>query len=148
MSALAASGAADDTAVIFTSDHGDMCGSHGLRSKGPFVDSEIMNVPCYVKVPGVTTPGSTSAALASHVDLAPTICSLAGVDPAGVEGLAGVDLSPALSDPTVAVRDHVLFAMDSAHTARVRDPARSAQVRERFATLLEYESVELAAPQT
>jgi hypothetical protein len=38
--------------------------------------------------------------------------------------------------------------MDSAHTARVRDPARSAQVRERFATLLEYESVELAAPQT
>ena len=42
----------DDTVVIFTSDHGDMCGSHGLRSKGPFVYDEIMRVPLYVKVPG------------------------------------------------------------------------------------------------
>jgi arylsulfatase len=121
MSALAASGAAEDTAVIFTSDHGDMCGSHGLRSKGPFVYSEIMNVPCYVKVPGLTPVGAVSPSLASHVDLAPTICSLAGVDPAAIGGLAGVDLSPVLADPSASVRDHVLFAMDSAHTARVRD---------------------------
>jgi arylsulfatase len=121
MAALAASGAADDTAVVFTSDHGDMCGSHGLRSKGPFVYSEIMNVPCYLKIPGVTSPGSVSSALASHVDLAPTICALAGVDPTSVAGLAGVDLGPALSDPGASVRDHVLFAMDSAHTARVHD---------------------------
>ena len=120
LSALEGSGAADDTAVIFTSDHGDMCGSHGLRSKGPFVYSEIMQVPCYVKVPGVTVPGSTSAALASHVDLAPTICALAGLDPSAVDGLAGVDLSPIWSDPSASVRDHVLFAMDSAHTTEVR----------------------------
>jgi arylsulfatase len=120
LSALEGSGAADDTAVIFTSDHGDMCGSHGLRSKGPFVYSEIMNVPCYVKVPGVTVPGSASDALASHVDLAPTICALAGLDPLAVDGLAGVDLSPIWSDPQASVRDHVLFAMDSAHTAEVR----------------------------
>jgi arylsulfatase len=120
LSALEDSGAADDTAVIFTSDHGDMCGSHGLRSKGPFVYSEIMNVPCYVKVPGMTVPGSVSDALASHVDLAPTICALAGLDPSAVDGLAGVDLSPIWSDPQASVRDHVLFAMDSAHTVEVR----------------------------
>jgi arylsulfatase A-like enzyme len=52
LSALEASGAWDDTIVIFTSDHGDMCGSHGLRSKGPFVYDEIMRVPLYVKAPG------------------------------------------------------------------------------------------------
>jgi arylsulfatase A-like enzyme len=121
LSALAESPAGDETAVIFTSDHGDMCGSHGLRSKGPFVYSEIMNVPCYLKVPGVTSPGTVSGALASHVDLAPTICGLAGIDPATVAGLAGVDLSPVLVDPAASVRDHVLFAMDSAHTAHVRD---------------------------
>jgi hypothetical protein len=80
--ALEASGAWDDTVIIFTSDHGDMCGSHGLRSKGPFVYDEIMRVPLYVKAPGVTTPGSVTSALGSHVDLAATICSLAGVDPA------------------------------------------------------------------
>ncbi|MFZ0170319.1 MAG: hypothetical protein WAL04_01430, partial [Acidimicrobiales bacterium] len=62
-----------------------------------------------------------SGALASHVDLAPTICGLAGIDPATVAGLAGVDLSPVLVDPAASVRDHVLFAMDSAHTAHVRD---------------------------
>ena len=45
LGALEASGRWDDTIVIFTSDHGDMCGSHGLRSKGPFVYDEIMRVP-------------------------------------------------------------------------------------------------------
>ena len=57
LGALDESGATEDTIVIFTSDHGDMCGSHGLRSKGPFVYDEIMNVPLYVRVPGVTTAG-------------------------------------------------------------------------------------------
>jgi arylsulfatase A-like enzyme len=143
LAALEASGVADETAVIFTSDHGDMCGSHGLRSKGPFVYSEIMNVPCYIKVPGVTTPASVSSSLASHVDLAPTICSLAGLtglrldsaleaasgggsggpgDASGDQArLPGVDLTPLLTAPDDPVRDHVLFAMDSAHTAVVRD---------------------------
>ena len=46
LGALEESGAYDDTVVIFTSDHGDMCGSHGLRVKGPFVYEEIMHVPC------------------------------------------------------------------------------------------------------
>ncbi len=119
LSALVSSGAAADTAVIFTSDHGDMCGSHGLRSKGPFVYSEIMNVPCYLKVPGLTRPGSASSALASHADLAPTIVGLAGLG--GPPGLPGVDLAPLFADPEVSVRDHVLFAMDSAHTAEVRE---------------------------
>ncbi|HEV8063791.1 MAG TPA: sulfatase-like hydrolase/transferase [Acidimicrobiales bacterium] len=136
LAALEDCGAAGDTAVIFTSDHGDMCGSHGLRSKGPFVYSEIMNVPCYLKVPGVTTAGSTSDCLASHVDLAPTICSLAGLSGSRLESLLGtfaggtgmaeprlpgVDLTPLCGAPDEAVRDHVLFAMDSAHTAAVRD---------------------------
>ncbi len=94
LGALEESGAYDDTIVIFTSDHGDMCGSHGLRSKGPFVYEEIMHVPCYVRVPGVTKPGSQSTALATHVDLASTICGLGGVDPAAQPSLKGVDLGP------------------------------------------------------
>jgi len=80
-------------------------------------------VPLYMRVPGVTTPGSRTAALATHVDLAATICALAGVDPdhaAGAQadgsGLQGVDVSPVLADPAASVRDHVLFAQDSAQT--------------------------------
>ncbi|HUY65020.1 MAG TPA: sulfatase-like hydrolase/transferase [Acidimicrobiales bacterium] len=121
LSALEASGAWDDTAVIFTSDHGDMCGSHGLRSKGPFVYDEIMRVPLYVRVPGRTTAGTRTGALATHVDLAATICALAGIDPSAVVGadgrsLQGVDLGPVLDDPGASVRHHVLFAQDSAQT--------------------------------
>jgi arylsulfatase A-like enzyme len=121
LAALESSGAYDDTVVIFTSDHGDMCGSHGLRSKGPFVYEEIMHVPCYVRAPGVTTPGAQSHALATHVDLASTICSLGGVDPSAHPSLKGADLSPALRNPGTAVRDHVLFAHDTAHTRNINN---------------------------
>src|ERR1700676_2204528 len=117
LSALEASGAWDDTAIIFTSDHGDMCGSHGLRSKGPFIYDEIMRVPLYVKVPGVTTPGSVTSSLGSHVDLAATICALGGVDPGRAAAtVQGTDLTPILADPAASVRDHILFAQDSAQT--------------------------------
>ena len=58
----------------------------GCGPRGPFVYDEIMRVPLYVKAPGVTAPGSVSSSLGSHVDLAATICALAGVDPAGGVG--------------------------------------------------------------
>jgi len=76
-----------------------------------------MRVPLYVKAPRVTTPGTVTSALGSHVDLAATICSLAGVPGPDREAtLQGVDLSPVLADPSASVRDHVLFAQDSAQT--------------------------------
>jgi arylsulfatase A-like enzyme len=121
LGALEDAGAWDDTVIIFTSDHGDMCGSHGLRSKGPFVYDEIMRVPLYIRVPGVTTPGSQTAALGSHVDLPTTIAALAGVDPGAQASLKGRDLSPVFADPSASVRDHVLFAQDSAHTANINN---------------------------
>src|SRR5581483_255022 len=94
LSALEASGAWDDTIIVFTSDHGDMCGSHGLRSKGPFVYNEIMKVPLYVRVPDVTEAGSVTSSLGTHVDLATTIAALAGASLNDEPSLKGVDLSP------------------------------------------------------
>lgn len=122
LSALERSGAWDDTVVVFTSDHGDMCGSHGLRSKGPFVYDEIMRVPLYIKpADAVAAPaavGTRSDALSSHVDLARTICGFAGVEPD--PSFQGVDLGPLVADPATAVRDHVLFAHATAHTSNIR----------------------------
>ncbi len=117
LDALDASGAADDTIVMFTSDHGDMCGSHGLRSKGPFIYNEIMHVPLYVRGPGVPVHQQTDA-LATHVDLAATVCGIAGAGDAPT--MQGVSLEPVLADPSASVRDHVLFAMDSAHTTNIQ----------------------------
>jgi arylsulfatase len=117
LQALDDSGAADETIVLFTSDHGDMAGSHGLRSKGPFVYDEIMRVPLYVRAPGMTTAGAKTEALATHVDLASTVCALSGGE---APTMKGVDLSPVFTDPSASVRDHVLFAMDSAHTTNIQ----------------------------
>ncbi len=101
---------AEDTVIAFTSDHGDQCGSHGLRSKGPWNYQETMRIPLYLRVPGHTQPGSKTAALASHVDLARTLAELAGVDIRESAGACGESLAPLFSAPSGKVRDHVLFA--------------------------------------
>jgi arylsulfatase A-like enzyme len=112
LGALDEIGRSQDTIVFFTSDHGDMCGSHGLVNKGPFAYQEIVKVPLYVRVPGVTLPGSSTSALTSSVDIASTICELAGVTDRS--SLSGTSLVPLLSRTSGSVRDHVLFAQAQA----------------------------------
>ena len=69
-------GLADNTIVIFTADHGD-----GFpRAKRWLYDSGL-HVPLIVRWPGVTPPGTTSDQLISLIDLAPTILSMANIQP-------------------------------------------------------------------
>jgi arylsulfatase A-like enzyme len=75
-----------------------------------------MHVPLYVRGPGVPVNQQTDA-LATHVDLAATVCGIAAADAPSVQG---VSLEPVLADPAASVRDHVLFAMDSAHTTNIQ----------------------------
>ncbi len=110
----------DDTVIAYTSDHGDACGSHGLRAKLPCVYEEVMGVPLTVKVPAMTAAGATTGALATHVDLAATLCALGGVSTVDAPSLSGKDLSPVLTDPSMSVRDHVLFSQDSAQSELLR----------------------------
>lgn len=81
LEALHENGLADDTIVVFTSDHGDMVGAHGgLMQKWYQAYDESTRVPLYVKGPGVTaSPGGISMPT-SHVDLIPTLMGLAGID--------------------------------------------------------------------
>jgi hypothetical protein len=81
LDALIASGQADRTVVIFTSDHGEMAGSHGLRQKGNLVYDENFHVPFVVCHPDLRV-GSHTDALGSAIDLAPTLLDIAGVDAA------------------------------------------------------------------
>jgi arylsulfatase len=114
LDALDKTGKADDTIIVFTTDHGDMCGSHGLRSKGPFNYQEIMRIPLYVTAPGLTTPGTKTSSLTSSIDLPSTIAGLAGIDPTTCDTFHGVDLAPLFADQQTTVRDHVLFMQDMA----------------------------------
>ncbi len=111
----------DDSVVAYTADHGDACGSHGLRAKLPCIYEEVMGVPLIVKMPGTTTPGTRTDALASSVDLAATLIATGGVDLDGHEQLHGVDLTPTLADPQTAARDHILLAQDSAQSPLLKN---------------------------
>jgi arylsulfatase len=117
LDALEASGQADGTVVIFTSDHGDMVGSHGLRQKGNLVYDENFHVPFIIRHPDVPG-GTTSSALVSAVDIAPTLLEVAGLDAAAVstdyQALHGHSMLPALQGSSV--RDGVLTAVESVAT--------------------------------
>lgn len=87
-------GRSNDTIVIFTADHGDMAGGHGMawKSTGAFYD-EVARIPLIVSWPGHITPGRSEAA-ANLADLAPTILELCGLRPHA--GMQGRSLAPVL----------------------------------------------------
>ena len=117
LDALEASGEADRTVVIFTADHGDLVGSHGLRQKGNLVYDENFHVPMIISHPDSRAAGTTDA-LASAVDLAPTLLSFAGVDDETIAteypALHGHSLAPVLEGGRV--RDGVLTAVETVTT--------------------------------
>ncbi|MFQ6048499.1 MAG: sulfatase/phosphatase domain-containing protein, partial [Phycisphaerae bacterium] len=78
---LDALGLTEQTAVIFTTDHGDLTGSHGLFNKGPVPYEEIYRIPLLIRYPGLARPGSTCQAFVHLFDLMPTLLEMAGVAP-------------------------------------------------------------------
>jgi arylsulfatase len=68
----------DSTIVIFTSDHGEMLGDHGLYMKGPYFYDPAIRVPLIVSMPGTIQQGRRSEALVELVDLAPTLLEAIG----------------------------------------------------------------------
>lgn len=71
-------GMADDTIVVYTSDHGEMMGSHGHMAK-QMPHEESCRVPFFVRLPGMKGRGKASDALFASVDIYPTLCGLAGI---------------------------------------------------------------------
>ena len=95
---LDTSGLAENTIVVFTSDHGDMHGSHGMRYKGK-PQEESLGIPLIVRDPGGAR-GRETDVLAGIVDMPSTFLSLCGVPVP--QTMMGRDLSPALSGQDVA----------------------------------------------
>jgi arylsulfatase A-like enzyme len=85
--------ARERTLIIFTSDHGEMLGDHGIYLKGPYFYEPLLRVPCVLKGPGVSR-GLHSDALVELIDLAPTILEAAGLE--RHPGMQGQSLWPLL----------------------------------------------------
>ncbi|MGV9798068.1 sulfatase-like hydrolase/transferase [Mycobacterium sp. NPDC003449] len=69
-----------NTVVVFTSDHGEYAGSHGLRGKGAAIYEEGIRVPLYIRDPSgrlTPSPGGSRQQLTSSADLAPLLLTIA-----------------------------------------------------------------------
>lgn len=78
---LDALGLADDTLVIFTSDHGEMLGDHQLLLKGPMLYDCAVRVPLIMRWPGHLPAGERRSDLVQWIDLTSTFLDVAGIDP-------------------------------------------------------------------
>jgi arylsulfatase A-like enzyme len=96
LDALERTGQADDTLVVFTSDHGDYAGAHGLFMKGVAAFDECYRIPCVMRWPaGIQELGRVVDAFVSLADFAPTFAELAG---AQMPAASGRSLTPFFAD--------------------------------------------------
>jgi len=77
---LERTGQADNTIVVFTSDHGEMLGDHGIYLKGPYFYEPAVRVPLIMAGPGLAS-GARVSALVELGDLAPTLLEATGLEP-------------------------------------------------------------------
>ena len=113
----------DDVVVFYTSDHGEMGLSHGgLRQKMYNAYEETIHVPLIISNPVLFPTAQTTGALASLVDLMPTLASVAQVPHPEHWHFSGVDLSPVLSNPAAAVQDAILFTFDDQDAGQAAPP--------------------------
>lgn len=115
---------AQNTIIVFTADHGEMAGAHGLRGKGPFAYQETLHLPFHIVHPDVKG-GQQCQAVTSHMDIVPTLMSMANIRQdrqaeLAKRALPGKDMSSLLGNPgnrpLNALRDGALFTFSGLAT--------------------------------
>jgi len=119
LGALRDAGLAEDTVVMYTSDHGDNLGARGLWGKSTMYE-EIAGVPLILAGPGVPA-GRRVATPVSHVDAFPTILEIAGEKmPSGFPGFSLLKISEGYKpDRTVLSEYHGMGSTTGAFAVRV-----------------------------
>jgi arylsulfatase len=112
---------ADNTIVVYTSDHGDMGGAHGLGFKGPYPYDELLKIPLVVRWPKVLPEGVRRNGLTSHIDIIPTLCDLTGLNWPGL--LRGQSLRPILESAQSPGHDAIFAEYFAQQT--IIDPIRT-----------------------
>lgn len=116
--ALEASGQAENTILVFTSDHGELGGSHGLTGKSAFYE-EAVRVAMLLRVPWKQREQVRVKPPVSHIDVVPTLLELMGRKDPG--GLAGRSLIP-LVEGEAHARSEVVIEWDAPLSRAVVSP--------------------------
>ena len=90
----------DTTLIVFTSDHGDCQGAHGWNQKTVFYDN-ASRVPLVIAGPGAIPGGLSGGLVNTGLDLLPTLCECAGIQPPA--GLPGNSLKASTHNPGASV---------------------------------------------
>lgn len=135
LSALEESGQADNTIVIFMSDHGEMLGDHGFYLKGPHFYDPAIRVPLMVRWPKRYQAGLKCDALVEMVDLAPTLLEAAGIPV--LEGMQGRSLTPLLTGASSSHRESVFTEFYDVRP-RAQQSVRASSLRTDSARLTVY----------
>jgi len=98
-------GLADNTIVVFTSDHGDMMGAHRLLGKGVMYE-EAIQIPWLIRIPHMGRNQQIIENRVSHIDLVPTLLDLMNVE--ADKDLPGQSLVPLINGKSVE-EDHVFI---------------------------------------
>ena len=125
LAALDDCGLMDNTIIIYTSDHGDMMGSHRLLAKCTQFE-EAVRVPLLVRLPGQTRGRRVSGPV-SQIDLVPTLLDLAGQS--APDSLQGQSLRPLLENGHAAV-DDVFIEWNGTNTGCITSEAPDAGTKE------------------
>jgi len=123
LAALKDLGLEEDTIVVYTSDHGEMLGEHGLWGKFVFYEPSVA-VPLTFRVPGLTEAGARSKTHVSLTQVMPTLLDLCGLPvPSGLDGGSLVaDLhEPSRTRDTEVFSEHALPTRDARYMIRRGD---------------------------
>ena len=125
---LDAEGLAENTVVVYASDHGEMLGEHGLWRKMNFYE-QSSGVPLQIAWPGVIPGGLRVPHAVSLVDLTATILDLSGFseEERRARGIDGVSLAPPLLGRQGLWRDEVVAEYMAHGTDRLRGMVRSSK---------------------
>jgi arylsulfatase len=122
LDALREAGLEQRTLIVFTSDHGEFLGDHGIPFKAPFLLDCMLHVPCLIHVPGRPSQASRSDELTESVDLFPTLCDLCGCDtPKCVQGRSLAPLLDAEARGTFQPREAVYAEAVDKRCLRTRE---------------------------
>ncbi len=138
LSALEETGQDENTVIIFTSDHGDMCGDHGMRAKGCRFYEGLIRVPLIFRFPRRFKKGLVSKALVELTDIAPTLLDIVGERiPSHMQGRSLLPILKGEASPDTH-REFVRCEFYDTLDAEELPPAFATMIRTRDSKLVVY----------